>query len=206
LLFPGSVPHRFDQVSSGSNRGPFPPFLHSLIRLSQLPSLRQSRIAFARGKYPRIVKLQHLVDEMTSECERTLMSMRVLLHHFHPGTHENEIFADITPYRALCRREVSDESDEISSQIRRRKSHRVRVDESYKWTTRPYASWEEIGAIINHVCIGFPQLGTENRSLSVRYSANFNLSRTFLDGLGGWNRDELKEVRDLCWWFSEKSE
>jgi hypothetical protein len=74
--------------------------------------------------------------------------------HLHSVTQVNETRADIALYCALRTAELPDESYETSSHIWRCKSHKLRVDELRKRITCAYSSREEIGVIIDQVCIG----------------------------------------------------
>jgi hypothetical protein len=74
--------------------------------------------------------------------------------HIQSVTQANGTRSDIALYCALRTAELPDESHEISSQIWRWKSHKVCVDELRKRITRAYSSREEIGVIIDQVCIG----------------------------------------------------
>jgi hypothetical protein len=69
-------------------------------------------------------------------------------------TQANETPADIALDCALGTAELLDESQETSSQIWRWKSHKLRLKELRKWIRRAYANREEIGVIIDQVCIG----------------------------------------------------
>jgi hypothetical protein len=74
--------------------------------------------------------------------------------HLHSVTQANETRVDIAFYCALRTAELPDESHETSSQIWRWKSHKLRVDELRERITGTYSSREQIGVIIDQVCIG----------------------------------------------------
>jgi hypothetical protein len=75
-------------------------------------------------------------------------------NHLHSVAQANETRADIALYCALPTAQLPDESHETSSQIWRWKSHKLRVEKLRKRIARAYSSREEMGVIINQVCIG----------------------------------------------------
>jgi hypothetical protein len=83
----------------------------------------------------------------------------LLLQHLDPATQENKRLADLTSYRAFRKMELSDESDEANSQIQHVKFPDLRVDTSRKRTIRAYSGREEIGMIIEQVCIRLFPIG-----------------------------------------------
>jgi hypothetical protein len=164
--------------------GTLPQFLNSFIHLSQLACLHQSRIIFVRSKYHRIAKLEQFLDEMTNELEQTMALVRILLQPLDPVTQANETLADIKPYPALRRMNLSDESYETSSQVRRRSSTN---SASTSRGSRPHVltrSEERSARSSIRFALDFSQLDPENSELPVRYDAHSHRLRTFPDDRG----------------------
>jgi hypothetical protein len=107
--------------------------------------------------------------------------------HLHSVTQANKTRADIALYCPLRTAELPDESHETSSQIWRWKSHKLRINELRKWITRAYSSREEIGVIIDQVCIGpFDQTTRKDSPKNICVILMFPSTLSDLLFLGFW--------------------